>query len=241
MAQRLPQGDKAPPNADKPSYTGHRQRLKQRWLAVGIDGFNERDQLELLLSFAVPRKDTHALARQLLTIYGDLSTVLKQPVAALQHRAKLGEHAAILLNLTAQLHRHSRKSVQQVVVRTPRDVREYLLAEIGDSSEEQFYLLLLDQSNRILDAVQLEHGIENRAHIYLKKIVRLALDRYATGLICVHNHPSAQMHFSTEDIRMTEQLAQALAPLEIRLMDHFLVADGEVLSMAEQGLYTPKQ
>ena len=240
MGAPLQQTNKPMRQAGLSSGIGHRQRLKDRWLAVGINGFNEREQLELLLSFAVPRKDTRTMALQLLEDYGNLANVLSQPMPALQHHPGIGQHAAILLNLTAQLYRKSHQSMQRVIVRDPSDVRDYLLAKMSNVPEEKFYLLLLDQSNRILDAVLLEHGIENRAHIYLKKIVRIALDRHATGLICVHNHPSAQAKFSHEDIRLTERLAKTLTPLEIRLLDHFLVAGDQVLSMSQLGLYSPK-
>ena len=226
-------------SASKPSFLGHRQRLKQRWIAVGIDGFNDRELLELLLSFALPRKDTREIALTLLQTYGDLATALSQSAKRLQVHPGLGEHSAILLSLAGQLQRRPRTSLRGVVVRSPAEVQDYLLAELGGCAEEKIYILLLDQSNRVLDAVQLEHGIENRANIYLKKAVRLAFDRHATGVICVHNHPSGQAHFSNADIEMTAKLKSALKPLEIRLLDHFLVAGDQVISMSEQGLYSP--
>ena len=224
-------------NEDKPSYLGHRQRLKERWLSAGYTGFSERDRLELLLSYAIPRKDTKELAVQLLKTFGSLQNLLEQNVSNLIIFPGLGEHSAILLNLAGSLKKLEPRQLRGTIVKSPVDVQDYLLRELGLAAEEKVLLLLLDQSNRILDALELEHGIENRANVYIKKAVRAAFDQHATGLICVHNHPSGRDDFSPQDLALTKELDQALKPLEIRLLDHFLVAGDEVFSMREKGLY----
>jgi DNA repair protein RadC len=122
------------------------------------------------------------------------------------------------------------------VVKGPADVSDYLLREFGPSPEEKVILLILDQSNRILDAPLLEEGIENRANVYIKKAVRVVLDQGGTGVILVHNHPSGQPEFSRQDVQLTSALAKAFKPLEIRLLDHFLIAMDQVVSMKDEGI-----
>ena len=219
------------------SHQGHRQRLKERWLSSGPSAFNERDKLELLLSFALPRKDTKPIAIDLLNQFGSLSAALRQPVERLCLIDGLGNHAGILLNLTGSVSSQKPdKALKGPIVKSPKDVEDYLLREYGLCPEEKVILLILDQANRIIDAPILEEGIENRANVYLKKAVRMVFDRNGTGVILVHNHPSGQSEFSPQDIELTSKLDQALRPLEIRLLDHFLIANDQLLSMKSEGL-----
>ena len=222
---------------EKPSYLGHRQRLKERWMNAGHNAFSDRERLELLLSYAIARKDTKELAVKLIQKFGSLAMVLEQSPTLLSNFPGLGEHSAILLSLAGSFKKIEPRELRGTVVKSPQDVQDYLLRELGLCAEEKVWLLLLDQGNRILEALELEHGIENRAHVYIKKAVRAALDRHATGVICVHNHPSGRDDFSPQDISLTKDLDLALRPIEVRLLDHFLVAGDEVLSMREKGLY----
>jgi DNA repair protein RadC len=215
---------------------GHRKRLKERWTQAGVKGFNDRDLLELLLTFAIPQKDTKPLAFELLEAFGSLDSVLQQELTSLQRFKGLGEHSSILLSLTGALRKRQNLDLKNIVVSGPKDVEEYLLRELGDLPEEKFYVMLLNQKNAVIDLIELEHGIENRANVYLKKMVRLALDRHATAVICIHNHPSGTTDFSPADISLTTSCKQALKPLEVRLLDHFLVTHSEVFSMRDRGL-----
>lgn len=221
----------------RPSHQGHRQRLKERWLSSGASAFNERDKLELLLSFALPRKDTKPIAMELLNQFGSLSATLKQPVERLCLIDGLGSHAAILLNLTSLLSsQNPNTALKGTIVKSPHDVEDYLLREYGLCPEEKVILLILNQANRIIDAPILEDGIENRANIYLKKAVRMVFDRNGTGVILVHNHPSGQAEFSPQDVELTSKLDHALRPLEIRLLDHFLITNDQLISMKSEGI-----
>lgn len=220
-----------------PSHQGHRRRLKERWRASGPSAFNERDKLELLLGFALPRKDTKPIAIELLEQFGSLSAVLRQPVERLCLFDGLGNHASILLNLTGSIgSQKPSQALKGTVVKSPSDVEDYLLREYGLCPEEKVILLILDQANRIIDAPILEEGIENRANVYLKKAIRMVFDRNGTGAILVHNHPSGQAQFSPQDIELTSKLDEAFRPLEIRLLDHFLITNDQLLSMKSEGL-----
>lgn len=216
---------------------GHRKRLKERWLEAGLSGFNDRDLLELLLTFAIPQKDTKPLAVELLEHHGSLDAVLAQDPYGLMSHAGVGEHVAVLLSLVHGLRRRSSQGLKGTTVTGPQDVQDVLLRDLGFQPEERFLLLLLNQKNVVLDMVTLEIGIENRAHVYIKKMAKVILARHATGVIFVHNHPSGTGDFSAEDIALTKRCDEVLKALEVRLLDHFLVAGDQLLSMRESGLF----
>ncbi len=215
-----------------PAAAGHRQRLRRRFLASGLASLAEHEQLELLLTFAIMRKDVKALAKELLSRFGDLPGVLNAPVVSLEAQLGVGESAATLLKLMRELAPllSVARKVEGVSIRTPDDLREDLIARASGLGEEVIGAVLLNQRNRILEWVILEEGIENRAQLYLKKLVRRCLDRRATGLILFHNHPAGDPKFSKQDIDLTQKLRQTLESLEIRLLDHLLLSGNEVHS-----------
>ena len=216
-------------------HLGHRQRLKSRWLKSGRHGFAQHEILELLLSFAIPRKDTKPLAKALLTRFGTLGRVLQSSPARLASEKGLGEHSALLLNIIGSLAVEiGHESIIGTVIQSPADISEFLLKILGHMQQEQFHLVLLNQQNKVLTVKLIEEGIENRAQIYLKKIIAACLDHGATGLICAHNHPSGQLKFSKADLQLTRGLKSILDPLEIRLLDHILLAGEGTLSMMSQ-------
>lgn len=218
------------------SHTGHRQRLKDRWRKAGIEGFEDHEILELLLSFALPRIDTKPLAKRLLMACGSLNGVWKLSLERLMAIEGISQHSATLIHLVAELAKKPTSSLRGKKLNSPSDVSEYFLRTIGSAPEEFMYLVLLDQSNAVIDVVQCEHGIENRAQVYTKRVLRACFDYFATGLILVHNHPSGQLEFSQQDVKFTKHIKAALDAVEIRLLDHLLITTESSLSMQEQGL-----
>ena len=189
---------------------GHRKRLKDRWKRTGLAGFEDHELLELLLSFALPRIDTKPLAKQLIKEYGNLEGVWKQNLERLVAVEGLGDHSATLIHLVGQLMRKPKNSLRGKCLNSPSDVGDYFIRSLGSSPEEYMYLVLLDQKNAVIDVVECEHGIENRAQIYTKRILRACLDHFATGIILVHNHPSDQLEFSEQDSTFTKHVSRAL-------------------------------
>jgi len=215
---------------------GHRQRLKDRWKSVGLAGFEDYELLEMLLGYALPRKDTKPLAKELIETYGSLDGVWNQGLERLISFKGLSQHSATLLNLVGELMQKPKLSLRGKKLHSPSEVGDYFLTKIGASKEEFMYLVLLDQSQAVLKVVQVEHGIENRAQIYTKRILRSCLDHFATGLILVHNHPSGQLEFSQQDIAFTKHIKIALDAVEIRLLDHLIVTAESMKSMREEDL-----
>jgi DNA repair protein RadC len=218
------------------SSSGHRQRLKDRWQKVGLQGFEDHEILELLLSFGLPRVDTKPLAKDIIHASGSLKGVWNQSVERLMGFEGMGQHSAILVHLVGQLMNKPNQKLKGIKLKSPSDVGDYFLRTLGSAPEEHMYLVLLDQKNAVIEVVECEHGIENRAQIYTKRILRNCLDHFATGVILIHNHPSGQPEFSSQDIAFTKHIKQALTAVEIRLLDHLLITPEVTVSMQEENL-----
>lgn len=223
------------------THTGHRQRLKERFVLEGLDNFNELQVLELLLFYAIPRQDTNPLAHRLLNRFGSLSQVLDAPVSELKKVEGMGENAAIFLHLTTAVGRYYlvNRAIQNVVLSTTEKCGEFLLPYFYGRRNETVFLLCLDAKCKLLCCKELTEGSVNSAGVSARKVVEAALATNATTVILAHNHPSGIAVPSGEDLQTTWRIATALAAVEITLADHFIVADSDYISLAQSGLYKP--
>ncbi|OPL17990.1 MAG: hypothetical protein AVO35_07460 [Candidatus Aegiribacteria sp. MLS_C] len=218
---------------------GHRERLRRRYLQGGIKAFSDRDALELLLSYAIPRRDTRELAHGLLKRFGSLRSVLSQPPAMLGTVPGMGEAASVLLNLvTAVSSRALRPVAGAMVIDSPEVVREYLLSELGALRRERLMALLLDSGNRLLAECVLEYGTVDRASVHPRNLLEKVIATGATAVILVHNHPGGALRASREDVELTRKLEELGRSLGFRVLDHIIVAEGETLSLREEGLFS---
>lgn len=222
-------------------HSGHRTRLRSRFLEHGLDVLPDHEVLELLLFYALPRKDTNLLARQLLDHFGTIAAVLEAPLEELKSVAGIGENAAVLLHLITPLSRRYllSRTEKNVCLSTSKDCGEYLLPYFFGATEEQVYLLCLDAKCKVLACRLLQSGSVNSALVPLRKAAEVAMACNASAVILAHNHTSGLALPSRADIEVTEQLRAALEPLEIKLVDHIIVADGEYVSMMDSNRFDP--
>lgn len=223
-------------------HNNHRQRVKARYLSEGLDGFEEIHVLELLLFYAIPRKDTNELAHDLLERFGSLSAVLEAPVDELEKTPGLGEHAAILLSLVTELSRYYlvSKNTQLKILRTTRQCGEFLIPFFMGRRDETVFLLCLDGKCKVLCCKEVGSGSVNSANISIRRIMEVALGANATTVVLAHNHPSGIAIPSQEDVMTTRKVAAALDSVDIVLADHVIVADDDFVSLAESNLYRPE-
>lgn len=217
---------------------GHRKRLRQRFLRGGIRAFSDRDALELLLTYTIPRKDTKATAEALLDKFGSLRNVLNQPPSMLQTVPGIGQAASVLINLVPSITARSfilKKGTQ--VIDSPEKVRKYIEVMMGTLRKERLIALLLDSSNRLISECTLEYGTVDKASVHPRNLLEKVIATGATGVILVHNHPGGAKRASQEDIRLTRRLSDLGKSLGFRLLDHMIVADGETLSLREEGIF----
>jgi DNA repair protein RadC len=230
--------DEASGDARKPvGVEGHRRRLRERLLAAGPDALADHEMLEMLL-FALPRRDTKALARVLIARFGSFGRAISAPVQELVAVEGLGEAgAAALKTVQAAALRLMRAEVIDQPVLTNWDrLMDYLTAELSRERVEQFRVLFLDGRNRLLADEAQQRGTVNHTPVYPREVAKRALELHATALILVHNHPSGDPTPSSEDVAMTRAIKAAASALSIVLHDHIVVGNGRWLSFSKEGL-----
>lgn len=221
-------------------HDGHRGRLRERFLAEGLDNFTDVQVLELLLFYCIPRQDTNALAHELLRQFGSLSQVLETSVEGLKTVKGIGENAAMFLRLIPAVARYyavDRGTRNDGPLLTTEDVGKYLLGYFQGQSNETVYLLCLDAKCKPLCCPKIGEGSVNSAGVPVRRVVEAALSANATSVVLAHNHPSGIALPSKEDILTTRRVAAALDAVEVTLADHLVVADGDFVSMLQSGYY----
>lgn len=220
---------------------GHRERVKARFRAEGLDSFDESHALELLLFYCIPRKDTKPLAKQLLKHFGSLSQVLEAPVEELQKIDGVGENIATFLSLIPAVSRYymTNRMTPADILTTTAKCGQYMLPFFVGRRNETVFLLCLDAKCKVLCCREVGEGSVNSAGISVRRVVEIALGVNATTVVLAHNHPSGLALPSEEDVATTERIAKALAAVEIVLADHIVVADDDFVSLAESGYYRP--
>ena len=218
-------------------HDGHRQRLKDRFLREGLDGFTDIQVLELLLFYVVPRKDTNPIAHDLLDRFGSLARVLDAPVIRLTEVNGISENGATFLKLVREIERrYALSQGEEIILNTIEDCCEYLTRFFKSKRNETVFLLSLDAKLKLLSCREVGEGSVNYASVPIRRCVEMALEDGATSVILAHNHPSGLAVPSGDDIVTTRRLAMALSAVEIQLVDHIVVADDDYVSMVQSGI-----
>lgn len=221
-------------------HDGHREKMRQRYLKGGLEGFADHEALELLLYYAIPRRDTNPIAHALMERYGSLSAVLTAPVEDLCKVEGIGESAAILLRLAPQLYQKARLSdaEQETVLNSVDRVGTYLLQRFIGERREVVYQLCLDRKGKLLACKRLGEGGVASADLDVRKLMENAILTSASAVILAHNHPSGVALASKEDYAATTRVREALATIGVTLVDHIIVADGDYVSLKDSGFFS---
>lgn len=219
-------------------HDGHRDKMRHRFLETGLVGFADHEALELLLFYAIPRRDTNALAHQLLERYGSLEAVLTAPVEDLQKVEGVGQSAALLMRLVPMLVEKSRmRKNAPTILNSTEKAGEFLLYRFDGKKYELIYELCLDRKGKLLLCKLLTEGDVASADLNIRKLVENALLVNASAVILSHNHPSGVALPSGEDFATTDRVRAALEGVGIELVDHIIVADGDFVSMRDSGFF----
>ena len=222
---------------NKPSYLGHRERIREKFAAAGLDSFLDHEILELLLTYAVPRRDTKPLAWALLKKFGTLAAVFDADENQLTQVDGIGTGAARFLRLIrAVFKKYSLDEVKETVsIRTPQQVLEYCKASLAGKKEECLEIIYLSVRNTVMSTQVVASGLIDRVAVSPRKIVECALAAKASAIILVHNHPSGDATPSQEDISLTQDVIQAAALFGILVHDHIIVGKGSHYSLKANG------
>ena len=211
--------------------------MRRRFLKGGLESFADHEALELLLYYAIPRRDTNPVAHALMERYGSLSAILAAPVEDLKQVAGIGESAAILLKLPLQICGKAKMAdvEQETVLSSVERVGAYLLDRFAGESNEVIYQLCLDRKGKLLACKRIGEGGVSDAEMNLRRMVENAVLTKASGVILAHNHPSGIALPSAEDIAATQKAKAAMDVIGVVLADHIIVADGDFVSLAQSG------
>lgn len=220
-------------------HDGHRERLRKRFLEEDLDNFDDKHVLELLLFYCIPRKDTGVIAYNLIQRFKSLSGVLDATRKELQSVEGVGENVACYLSLIASTGRFYRvnKGKEITILPSLPACAEYLKPYFQGRTNETVFLLCMDAKCKVLGCREVGEGSVNAASISTRRIVEIALSYGASSVVMAHNHPSGIALPSPEDILTTKQIAIGLAAVDITLTDHIIVADEDLVSLAQSGLY----
>lgn len=213
------------------------ERPREKLLERGAQALTDAELLAIFLRTGVAGKSAVDLARQLLGEFGSLRALLEADLAAFSAHLGLGPAKFSRLQAVLEMgRRHLAEGLKRdSALESPQQVRDYLKARLRHEPHEIFGCLFLDTRHRVLAFEALFHGTIDGASVYPRQVVKRALAHNAAAVILTHNHPSGIAEPSQADRLLTTRLKDALALVDVRVLDHFIVGDGEPLSMAEYG------
>lgn len=214
------------------------ERPREKLLAQGAAILSDAELLAIFLRVGVTGKSAVDLARDLLSRFGSLNGIFAADLPSLSQVNGIGASKFAQLQAIFEMSRRalSEEMQKRDVLSSPQQVRDYLCLKLGGLSREVFMVLFLDAQNRILAQEELFTGTLTQTSVYPREVVKRALYHNAASVIFAHNHPSGVAEQSRADEVLTTLLKQALALMDIRVLDHFIVAGNSTLSFAERGL-----
>ena len=214
------------------------ERPREKLLRRGAAALSDAELLAIFLRTGTRGRTAVDLARDLLRQFGGLRPLLEAGHSEFCAGQGLGDAKYVLLQASLEMsRRHLAAELQRgAALSCPADTRNYLSACLRHRANEVFACLFLDNRHRVIAFEELFEGTINGASVHAREVIRRTLHHNAAALIVAHNHPSGVAEPSQADIQLTRRLAQALQLVDVRLLDHFVVGDGEVLSLAERGM-----
>ena len=218
-------------------HDGHRNRLNNRFLNEGLTNFEDHNVLELLLFYSIPRSDTNEIAHELLNKFGSLHGVFEAGMEDLMSVNGISRHSAVLIKMIPELFVvYGRDKVRDIQkINSSDDAKQFFIPRFYGKVREEVQLVLLDDKMNIIKWVKIYEGSVNSANVPIRKIVEIAIENRATNVIIAHNHPTGLILPSKDDLRATAKVREALALVDIKLLDHVIVSDNEAASLKDSG------
>ena len=214
------------------------ERPRERLLKLGAAALSEAELLAIFLRTGMAGSSAVELGRELLARFGGLNRLFAATLDQFAAVRGFGPAKYVQLQAVVEIARRtlSEEIGERDAMSSPRAVRDYLSLSLGSRPHEVFVALFLDSQNRLLGSEELFRGTLTQTSVYPREVVKTALRYNAAGVILAHNHPSGVAEPSRADELLTQTLKQALALVEIRTLDHFIVAGTRTVSFAERGL-----
>lgn len=220
-------------------YIDHRKRVKEKYKISGFEGWQDYEVLEFALFYAIPRRDTKIIAKELMAKFKTLNGVFDADIEELKEIKGVSDHTAIFMRFLKDISaRYLEKGIcERDLVASPQAVYNYLKASLKGACDEEFKALFLNNRNSLLAIETIQKGTVNKSVVYPRKIVERGLYFHASSLIIAHNHPAGTLTPSEDDIRVTKKVIDALKLVDIVLLDHVIIAGNKYFSFKEEGLF----
>ncbi|OGV78295.1 MAG: hypothetical protein A3I83_00285 [Methylotenera sp. RIFCSPLOWO2_02_FULL_45_14] len=214
------------------------ERPREKLIEQGAEALSDAELLAIFLRVGVVGKSAVDLARDLLNQFGSLNGIFAASESELSQVHGIGSSKYVQLQAIFEMSRRAlnEQFLQRDIFQSPQQVRDYLVLRLGALTREVFLVMFLDAQNRLNATEELFSGTLTQTSVYPREVIKRALHHNAAGVILAHNHPSGVAQQSSADELLTEQLKQALALVDVRVLDHFIVAGNQTLSFAERGL-----
>ena len=229
----------------KNNARGHRERVRKKFLENGFNGFEDYEVLELLLFYVIPRRDTKAIAKELIAKFKTLANVLKADNKELKTINGLGDVAITFLKMMGALPEkiYEDKLKNEKIIKddtnkiTNKEILlNFLRNKIGYENVEKFYVIYLSSSNEVLAFEESSSGTLDRSSIYPREIYKRVIMENAKSIIIAHNHPSGNISPSKCDIDITNEIAKGLKNFGALLIEHIIITRDSYFSFLEEGL-----
>ena len=216
---------------------GHRQRLRERFLNSGLEGFHDYEVIELMLTLGTPRKDCKDAAKAALAEFKTLQGVMEASPYDLCNIKGIGSKNSFGIKLVKAVSDRYRekKLIQKDPLNNSRELMDFLNHDIGDKTREYFKIIFLDSKNRVIATETHSKGTLTASSVYPREVVQAALANKAAALIFAHNHPSGDPQPSPDDVAVTRQLVYAGKVMGLAVHEHIIVGDNCYYSFADQG------
>ena len=214
------------------------ERPREKLIELGAEALSDAELLAIFLRVGVVGKSAVDLARDLLTQFGSLNGIFSASEAELSQVHGIGASKYVQLQAIFEMSRRAltEQLQQKDVFESPKQVHDYLVLKLGNLNKEVFLVLFLDAQNRLQASEQMFSGTLTETSVYPREVVKRAMHHNAAGVIFAHNHPSGVAKQSQADEMITKQLKQALALVDVKVLDHFIVAGNLTMSFVERGL-----
>ncbi len=222
----------------KPHHTGHRKRLRERFLIAGPQALADYELLEMILFPAKPIGDVKPMAKELLAAFGGFGKVLFATQQELLRIEGVNEAAVVAIQVTkAAAERMLKEEISdKQIIKSWTQLLDYCRLHIGNLQHEEFHVLFLNNKLELIVDERLQKGTVNHTPVYPREIVKRALELGASSLILVHNHPSGDVNPSRSDVEMTKEVVNAARTLGIEVQDHLIIGAKMHFSFRSKGL-----
>ena len=214
------------------------ERPREKLIELGAEALSDAELLAIFLRVGVTGKSAVDLARDLLNQFGSLNGIFAATEHELSQVHGIGTSKYVQLQAIFEMSRRALNEQlrQRDVFKSPQQVRDYLVLKLGGLTREVFLVLFLDTQNHLVATEEMFAGTLTQTSVYPREVIKRALHHNAASVIFAHNHPSGIAKQSQADELLTKELKQALALVDVRVLDHFIVAGNNTLSFSERGL-----